>query len=47
MAEEHVHLPDESAEAIDADEEKLAHEAFVASLGEDALWRAVLGAFAS
>lgn len=28
------------------DEERLAHEAFVASLGEEALWRGVLGALA-
>jgi DNA polymerase-3 subunit epsilon len=29
------------------DEERLAHEAFVASLGDEALWRGVLGALAS
>ena len=26
-----------------SDEERLAHEAFIASLGDDALWRGVLG----
>ena len=29
-----------------SEEERLAHEGFVASLGEEALWRSVLGALA-